>query len=89
MNKRPDVLGMKMPAAVEILDAAGISHNEEISAPVKLGRHADDASCGDRPLRVIRQKWNEDGTATLTVCEVPDPDPAAQMSEAETVMEIQ
>ncbi len=87
MNKRPDVLGMKIPAAVEILDAAGISHNEEISTPVKLGRHGDDAAC-ERPMRVIRQKWNEDGTATLTVCEVPDPDLAAQLSEvnAETEM---
>ena len=56
MNKKPDVLGMKMPAAVEILDAAGISHNEQISAPVKMGRHAGDASGDNGPLRVIRQK---------------------------------
>ncbi len=87
MNKRPDVLGMKMPAAVEILDAAGISHNEEISAPVKMGRHGDDAVC-ERPMRVIRQKWNEDGTATLTVCEVPDPDPAEQLPEVKAETEI-
>lgn len=77
MNKKPDVLGMKMPAAVEILDAAGISHNEQISAPVKMGRHADDASGGDWPLRVIRQKYDQDGNVTLTLCRIPDPDPAA------------
>ena len=80
MNKRPDVLGMKMPAAVEILDAAGISHNEEISAPAPMGRNADDAS-GDWPLRVIRQKNNEDGTVTLTLCRVPDPDPSKAVQE--------
>ena len=71
MNKKPDVLGMKMPAAVEILDAAGISHNEQISAPVKMGRHAGD----NGPLRVIRQKYDQDGSVTLTLCRVPDPDP--------------
>ena len=80
MNKRPDVLGMKMPAAVEILDAAGISHNEEISAPARMGRNADDAS-GDWPLRVIRQKNNEDGTVMLTLCRVPDPDPSKAVQE--------
>ena len=69
MNKKPDVLGMKMPAAVEILDAAGISHNEQIS-------HAGDASDDNGPLRVIRQKYDQDGSVTLTLCRVPDPDPA-------------
>lgn len=76
MNKKPDVLGMKMPAAVEILDAAGISHNEQISAPVKMGRHAGYASDDNGPLRVIRQKYDQDGSVTLTLCRVPDPDPA-------------
>ena len=81
MNKKPDVLGMKMPAAVEILDAAGISHNEQISAPAKMGRHADDASGDDWPLRVIRQRFDLDGNVTLTLCRVPDPDPVVPIGK--------
>lgn len=72
MNKRPDVLGMKMPAAVEILDAAGISHNEEILRPVKMGRNSAETA-EEIIMRVVRQRWNENGDVTLTICGVTDP----------------
>ena len=74
MNKKTDVIGMKVPAAVEILDAAGISHNEEFLKSVQAIKNIQDVSCG-WPQRVIRQIYNEDGSVTLTICGVKDFEP--------------
>lgn len=68
MKNIPDVLGMNIPAAAKILDAAGISHTEEILKPVKRG---DDAS-SDAQMRVIRQINCDDGSVKLSVCAVAE-----------------
>lgn len=68
MNNIPDVLGMNIPAAAKILDAAGISHTEEILKPVKRGSE----DLGNAQMRVIRQINGEDGIVKLSVCAVSD-----------------
>lgn len=74
MNNPPDVIGMKIPAAVEILDAAGISHNELIIRPLKAGRpnDADEQAMEKWPLRVIRQTCDDNGNVMLTLCRIAD-----------------
>lgn len=66
MNIIPDVLGMKMPAAAKLLDAAGISYIEKKLKPLK------DESVSGHPLRVIRQNNLSEKTTELFVCSVPD-----------------
>lgn len=65
MVKIPDVLGMKMPAAASLLDAAGVSYTTEFLRPLR------------RPVengvaRVVKQKENPDGTLVLTICDVQE-----------------
>jgi hypothetical protein len=72
MNKKPDVLGMNMPAAVKVLDAAGISYTETIlNTPKKIMEPYEKTDI--QLMRVIRQINNEDGTVHLDICMVPDP----------------
>lgn len=68
VKKTPDVLGMKMPAAIRILDAAGISYHKEILEPLKKQEACGSAS----PFRVVRQQVREDGSVVLSLCRVPD-----------------
>ena len=65
MIKIPDVLGMKMPAAASLLDAAGVSYTTEFLRPLR------------RPVengvqRVVQQKEMPDGTVQLSVCDVQE-----------------
>ena len=69
VKKTPDVLGMKMPAAVSLLDAAGISYHKEILRPVKKQEEPEDPAA---PYRVVRQKSCPDGSVILFVCRIPD-----------------
>ena len=62
----PDVLGMKLPAAVSLLKAAGLSYKENLIKPV--GRFA---KTGGVP-RVVRQRRFEDGDVLLDICNVEE-----------------
>ena len=62
----PDVLGMKLPAAVSLLKAAGLSYTENILRPV--GKFAKT----EGTPRVVRQRNGEDGTVFLDVCNVEE-----------------
>ena len=65
MVKIPDVLGMKMPAAASLLEAAGVSYTTEFLRPLR------------RPVengvpRVVKQIEKPDGTVHLSVCDVQE-----------------
>ena len=64
----PDVLGMKMPAAVSLLEAAGISYHTVILKPVVKFPEEDT----DAPMRVIRQSDGKNGSITLYLCAVSE-----------------
>ncbi len=65
MVKIPDVLGMKMPAAASLLDAAGVSYTTEFLSPLRK-------PVENGVARVIRQKELSDGTLLLSVCDVQE-----------------
>ena len=65
MNNIPDVCGMKMPAAANALDAAGVSYSTEILRPAR-------GSVENGMPRVVRQVALPDGTVRLSICDVPE-----------------
>lgn len=79
----PDVAGLKLPAAVELLDAAGVSYKVEELKPQGVRRIAkgkeeeNPAGEGNRPagdgaLRVVRQAQAPEGVLLLSVCSVSE-----------------
>lgn len=66
MHNIPDVIGMKMPAAAKLFEAAGVSYDTEILRPVKPAAEAGE-------LRVIRQTVTGESSVRLSLCEVYEP----------------
>ncbi len=79
MQKIPDILGMKMPAAARVLAAAGICYHTELTEyvlpPRRKEAEADKRS--EMPFevaeRVVRCTLNEDGSLQLKVCKIKEP----------------
>lgn len=64
MDEIPDVLGLRLQKAEEILDAAGISYRlKEITPPP--GRRQG----GSEEIRVVRQS-SEEGCEILLICRI-------------------
>lgn len=60
-----DVIGLKLPAAARILDAAGLSYTTEYIGPLR-------GNVEQGIPRVIRQMEADGGKLLLTVCEVQE-----------------
>ena len=60
-----DVTGLKMPAAAEILGAAGVSYRIE-----ELRPHAVRRSEKEGEMRVVRQRETADHTLILSICSI-------------------
>ena len=63
----PDVTGMKMPAAAELLDAAGVSYTAEVIKPhaVRIKENEKEGV-----MRVVRQRYTPEDTLILSVCSI-------------------
>ena len=63
----PDVVGLKMPAAAEILGAAGVSYTVEELRPHAV-RKTENEKEGE--MRVVRQQETTGHTLILSVCSI-------------------
>ncbi|MCI8284126.1 MAG: hypothetical protein HFE90_02500 [Firmicutes bacterium] len=66
MHNIPDMIGMKMPAAAKLFEAAGVSYDTEILKPVKPAAEPG-------TLRIIRQVRTGENSVRLSLCEVYEP----------------
>ena len=67
MRILPDVAGLKMPAAAEILGAAGVSYRIEELRPHAVRRTESEK---EGEMRVVRQRETADHTLILSICSI-------------------
>ena len=68
----PDVVGLKLPAAVALLDAAGVSYTEEKLEPVGAGRRNSDGAAhrkAEKETGAEKEKISGDGPETAEPAE--------------------
>ena len=63
----PDAAGLKMPAAAEILGAAGVSYRIEELRPHAVRRTESEK---EGEMRVVRQRETADHTLILSICSI-------------------
>lgn len=76
MRTIPDVVGLKMPAAAEILGAAGVSYTVEELRPHAV-RTREIQKETESEMRVVRQKYTTEDTLILSVCSIYEQTPGA------------
>lgn len=69
MSSIPDVTGMKMSAAIELLDAAGVSYTAEEIRPHGV-RIKENENGKEGVMRVVRQRCTSENTLILSVCSI-------------------